>query len=59
MAYMGRVRPKGLLSNVRLQVYERVVILLVEVYYSKEPQSLTAFDLFPLFRAVLIQSEAS
>ena len=30
-----------------------------QVPYSKEPKSVTAFDLFPLFRKDSIQSEAS
>ena len=45
--------------NVGHRVFERVVILLFEVYYSKEPKSVTAFGLFTFFRADLIQSEAS
>ena len=34
MAYTGRLRLKGELTFFRLQVYERVGILLVEVYES-------------------------
>ena len=40
--------------------YKTTIIILAAVYiYSKNPRSVTAFDLFTFFLAYLIQSEAN